>query len=110
MASKFRVLDAARNVVDEVNRLIITSRRRLINEDQLRKSAGSITANIREAYGRRKGPERNQYLRVARSSSDETDEHLRGNFAVDLLAAPLYWRLHNRLAVVSKMLTRLMSQ
>jgi four helix bundle protein len=104
----FRVLDAARAVVDDVNQLLDGSARRLFYVDQLRESAGSITANIREGFGRRKGPERNQFFRFARASAEETDEHIRGNFAADRLPPKLYWRFHHRLLVIVKMLNALM--
>jgi four helix bundle protein len=104
----FRALDAARAAVDDINQLLDQSGRRLLYVDQLRESAGSITANIREAYGRRKGPERNQYLRVARSSAEETDEHMRGNWAADRVPPKRFWRIHHRLRVVVKMLNALM--
>ena len=108
MASNFRVLDAARVVVDDVNDLISVSRPRLLYDVQLRDAVGSIAANIREAYGRRPGAERNQFFRYARGSAEETDEHLRANFAAKRLPSQRYWRAHNRLSVISRMLRTLM--
>ena len=110
VANKLRVLDAARMAVDDVIAFLDTSRRRMPNDTQLRNSAGSITANIREAYGRRKGAERNQFFRFARGSAEETDEHLRTNFASNRVPAVRYWRIHNRLVVVCRMLTKLMQE
>ena len=110
MASDFRLLDAARSVVDEVNDIVSHSRRRLLDERQLSEAAGSITANIREAYGRRAGAERNQFFRFARGSAEETDEHLRANFAAKRVDPKRYWRIHNRLIVIRKMLTGLLNQ
>jgi four helix bundle protein len=107
---RFKVLDAARGAVDEVNLLLDRGGLRMLQVKQLRDSAGGITANIREAYGRKPGPERNQYLRVARSCAGETDEHLRTNFGARRLAEKVYWRLHNRLQTVIKMLNRLMGE
>jgi four helix bundle protein len=89
VASNFRLLDVARGVVDEVNDLLDSSRRRLLHDGQLRDAAGSITANIREAYGRREGAERNQFFRFARGSAEETAEHLR----TTLLQSA--WRTHD---------------
>ncbi len=83
---------------------------RLLYDTQLRASSGSIAANIREAFGRRKGPERNQFLRFARGSAEETDEHLSANYRSARLAAPKFWRLHNRIVVVVRMLTALMTE
>jgi four helix bundle protein len=109
MADLFRVLAAARAVADEVNHLLRNPELALIHREQLRKSAEAIPANIREAMGRDVGPDRNKSYRVARGEAEETDEHLRANFADDRLAAPVYWRLHNRLKVIVRMLDSLMS-
>ena len=107
MITPLRVLEAARAVEDEVNQLIDKGGLRLLHLGQLRDSAEGIPANIREAFGRRSGLERKQYLRVSRSSAEETDEHLRSNFAARRLVAAVYWRLHNRIALVVKMLNKL---
>ena len=110
VANNFRLLDVARMAVDEVIAFLDTSRRRVPNDIQLRDAADSITANIREAYGRRKGAERNQFLRYARGSAEETDEHMRTNVASNRVPADRYWRIHNRLIVVCRMLTKLMQE
>ncbi|HEU4996973.1 MAG TPA: four helix bundle protein [Gemmatimonadaceae bacterium] len=110
MANKLRVLDAARTIVDAVNELIETSPRKLIYESQLRDSAGSIAANIREAYGRRPGPERNVFFRYAIGSAQETDEHLRANFANRRIDSKRYWQMHNRLIAIQRMLIALMEE
>ena len=108
MPTPLRVLDAARSIVDEVNRLLGRRGHKLIYEVQLQDSSGSMAANIREALGRREGPERNQFIRFARGSAEETDEHLRANYAADRLSEAHYWRLHNRLTTIIKMLNGLM--
>jgi len=108
MANQFRVLDAARAVVDEINGLLRNRKLSLIYRTQLRDAAGSITGNIREALGRQVGPDRNQFYRVARGSAEETDEHLRGNYADGRILAKVYWRLHNRLKLIVAMLDALM--
>jgi four helix bundle protein len=105
--TELRVLDAARMIVDDVNALLHAPRSRCIHADQLRKSAESIAANIREGYGHESGADRNRFLRYARASAEETDEHLRSNFAANRVAAAPYWRIHNRIAVVVRMLKRL---
>jgi four helix bundle protein len=109
MSNPLRVLDAARSVVDAVHAQVIESPRRFLHEDQLLASAESIVANIREGYGRREGPERNSFFRYARASAEETDEHLRTNHRQGILEAPKFWPLHNRLAVIVRMLTALMA-
>src|SRR3954465_5591939 len=101
----FRVLDAARAVADETNKLLGDRKLRLIHRAQLRDSAQSIPANIREGMGRKPGPHRHQAYRVARGSAEETDEHLRGNFADGRIPAATSRRIHNRIALVVNILT-----
>lgn len=97
-----RVLEVARAVADEVNRLLDDGKLRLIHRAQLRDSAQSIPANIREGMGRKPGPHRHQSYRDARGSAEETDEHLRANFAANRIRPVAYWRLHNRIALIVK--------
>jgi four helix bundle protein len=93
--------------VDDINQLL--KRRRLPNAGQLRDAAESITANIQEGLGRDEGPDRNQFFRFARASSEETNERLRARFGAKDIPANVYWPLHHRLVVISRMLTNLMS-
>ena len=109
MHQPLRVLDAARQLRDEINALIDGPGRRLLYDKQLRSSAGSIAANIREAHGRRKGPERNQFLRVARGSAEETDEHLQANVRPARLPEKQYFRFHNRIVAIVRMLNAMMA-
>jgi four helix bundle protein len=108
MDEPWRVLEAARSVVDEINQLL--DQRRLFYHDQLREAAGSITSNIREAFGRQPGRARNQFLYYARGSAEETDERLRANYRRNNLSRKTYWRLHHRLMVIIKMLNALMNR
>lgn len=108
MGEPLRVLEAARAVVNDVNELLDARRGRLIYRNQIRESAGSIPANIREASGRQPGAERNQFLRFARGSCEETDERLLANFRSSRLAEERFWSIHNRLAVIVKMLNAMM--
>ena len=101
-----RVLDAAQMVVDEINKLL--KRRRLPNSGQLREAAESIPANIQEAFGRDAGKERNQFLRYARGSAEETNDRLRSRWAAREIPAGVYWPLHHRLVTIVRMLTNLM--
>jgi four helix bundle protein len=110
MANDFRLMDAARLVSDEVQQLLDRARPPLIHQKQLSEASQSIPANVREAYGRREGRERNVYFRVARSSTEETDEHLRANYAARRLPPKVFWALHNRLTVIMRMLNRLMGE
>lgn len=100
------LLGAARAVVDELNRLL-AGPRRLLYASQLGDAAQSIPANIREGMGRRKGPDREQFWRFALGSAEETDEHLRANFADKRIDASPYWRLHHRLMLILKILRKL---
>ena len=106
MDQPLRVLDVARAVVDEVNELL--DQRRLFYHDQIREAAGSITSNIREAFGRQPGRSRHQFLFYARGSAEETDERLRANHRRNNIPMTTYWRLHHRLTVIVKMLNALM--
>jgi four helix bundle protein len=77
----------------------------LIHHGQSRNAAQSIPANIREGMGRKPGPDRDQAYRVARGSAEETDEHLRANFADGRLSPATFWRMHSGIALVVTMLT-----
>jgi four helix bundle protein len=103
MAESFRLLEVARLVADEVN-VLLRPRNRLIHRPQLRDSSQSVPANIREGMGKDPGPDRNKSYRDARGSAEETDEHLRANFADGRLQRQTYQRLHNRLVVAIKMI------
>lgn len=92
-------------LADEINKLLGNRQLRLIHRRQLRDSAQSIPANIREGMGRTPGPHRNQAYRDARGSAEEMDEHLRANFADGRLAPATFWQIHNRIARIVKMLT-----
>ena len=104
MGKSWPLIHAARAVSDETLQLVDRSPRRLVHAAQLREAAQSIPANIREAMGRRRGPEREHYFRIARSSAEETDEHLRANYAARRLPEAPYRRLHNRIAVIVRIL------
>ena len=110
MENPFRVLDAARSVVAEVDQLLDDPKKRMLRKGQLRESSQSIAANIREGYGHRKGKGRAQFFVHARASAEETDEHLWANFKGKRIADTLFWRLHNRIAAIVKMLTKLIDR
>jgi four helix bundle protein len=104
--SLFRVLQVARAVADEINKLLGNRKLRMIHRAQLRNATQSIPGNIREGMGRKPGPDRCQAYRYARGSAEETDEHLRANFIDGRVPAAAYWRLHNRLALIVTMLDK----
>ena len=110
MPKDFRLLDLAEQIVDEVNDLLRTSRPRLLYHDQIEEAAGSISSNIREGYGRREGPERNQFLRYSRGSAGEVDDRLNRYRVARRLAAKRFWRLRDRLDVFRKMLNSIIGE
>jgi len=77
MINRFRVLETAQVVADEVNGLLSDPNQSLIHRDQLRAAAQSVLANIR------------------------------ANFAISRIAPAIYWRLHHRLHLIVKMLNQL---
>jgi four helix bundle protein len=100
-----KVLEAARQVADEVNRLIDNGS--LIHVYQLRKSSQSVPANIKEGFTHRTIPKRNQSLGVSRSEAEETIEHLRPNYVENRIDRKTFFRLKNRLITIVKMLDSL---
>src|SRR6266567_3997455 len=109
-ARNLRVLDAAQQVADAVNRLLASREQFIHNAAQLRDAAGSISANIAEGFGRGAGPDRTRFLRMARGSAEETGEHLREAFAAGEIPAASYWPLHHRLVTIVRMLSRLIAR
>ncbi len=104
-----RVLDAAQSVADDINHRILTGGP-ILNAGQLGRAANSIPANIAEAFGRNAGPDRNQFLRHARASAEETNEHWREAHKAGQVPARLYWSVHHRLVAIVRMLNSLMAR
>ena len=103
-----KLIGAARMIADEINRLIDRRGRRMLHALQVQDAAQSISANIREAYGRKAGLDRKRFLVFARGSAEETDEHCRANYAAGLLEPKTYWRLHHRLMAIIKLISALL--
>ncbi|HEV8449034.1 MAG TPA: four helix bundle protein [Gemmatimonadaceae bacterium] len=101
------VLEAARLVADEINRLL-DSTPRVLHAERLRGSSQAISANISEAFGRGKEGGRDHWLRVARSESEKTIRHLRANYAAGRIRRNPFWPLRDRLVTISKMLSSLL--
>jgi four helix bundle protein len=108
MTNDLRVLDAARSVGTDIDDLI-DRHPSLLRGRQLRESAASISANIREGYGRDEGRQRNQFLRIARGSAEESDEHIRSNYRSGRIEKGTYFRIHNRLTTIVKMLNKMIT-
>jgi four helix bundle protein len=102
------VLDAAEQIVAEVVRLTTTKSSRLLFKAQLLKAAQSVSANIGEAFGRATKADRNRSLAIARAEAEETIRHLRPNKTAKRIEDRAYWRLHNRLVTVVRMLDSIM--
>ena len=107
MQKPLRVLQAARELRDEVNRFLDHPKSQPIYADQLRRSAQSVPANIREAFGRKRGKDRQKFPGYAVASAEETDEHLHGDWKANRLHEKRFWLCHNRIAVIIKMLNPL---
>jgi four helix bundle protein len=104
---ELRVLDAARMVADDVNRLL--KAQRLPNGEQLGEAAESISSNIQEGFGREVGRDRNRFLRYALGSAEETNDRLRSRFGAKDIPPKVYWPLHHRLVTIARMITNLMT-
>ena len=106
---KLAVLDAAEQILVEVVRLVTAPRSKLLFKSQLLKSTESVSANISEAMGRGTKADRNRSLTIARGEAEESIQRLRTNHLVKRIEARAYWRLHNRLVAVVRMITSLMN-
>ena len=99
-----KLLDAAEQAADEVNKLIDRGRKRpLLHAAQLRKAAQSVSANIREGLGRDQGPDRDRSFKISRAEANEVIGHLRPNFKDNRIERSEYWPLHNKYVVIVKM-------
>lgn len=77
--------------------------------DQLVRAALSVSSNIAEACGRGTVAEFRRFLLYARGSAQETLTQLRIAAAVDPKHAPAIHALENRVALIQKMLGRLIA-
>jgi four helix bundle protein len=66
-----KAMDLFEQVVNDVEGFPNKRAARVI-EDQVLRSTGSISANIAEGYGRKKGKEFEHYLYISRGSTNET--------------------------------------
>jgi four helix bundle protein len=103
------VQDAAEQIVAEIVQLVTARRSRLLFKGQLLRSAESVSANIGEAFGRSTKADRNRSLTLARGEAEETIKHLRANHRAKRIEVRTYWRIHNRLVTVVRMITSLMN-
>ena len=102
------VLDAGERAAELLNELIDQSPRgQLLHVQQMRDSAQSIVANIREGFGRRPGRGRARSLEIARGETED-NRTLEGQLAAQRIGAKKYWPLHNRCVMTAKMLSPLL--
>ena len=85
------------------------SAKQLLFKSQLLKSTESVSANIGEALGRGTKADRNRSLTIARGEAEESIQRLRTNHLIERIEPRVYWRLHNRLVAVVRMITSLMN-
>jgi four helix bundle protein len=78
--------------------------------NQLLRSAGSISANVAEGFGRRMGKEYTHYLIVARGSTTETLDWYLKCRDLKLVTAAIFEERRSLLEEVLKMLNKMISQ
>jgi len=100
-----RVIDAAEEFVVQVNR----SRpgRNWVYSGQLRKSVGSVYANLVDGYGRGPGADRNRLYVVARAECEETLGWIRQARNANKVAGQEFFKLLNRGVVIVRMINNL---
>ena len=82
---------------------------RIVTE-QLLRSCGSISANIAEGFGRKKGKEYIHYLIIARGSTTETLNWLLKCVDAKWLDKETYYQRERTLEEILKMLNRMIGQ
>ena len=70
----------------------------------------AIAANISEAFGRRRGRDRDHRLEIARGETEGSPRHLKVNFQTNRIGSKDYWPRHNQLVVIVKMLNSLLNR
>ena len=104
-----RVIDAAEDFAVTVNRLLKSRFRPVTYADQLRRSAGSVGANLVEGYGRGPGADRLNRYRTAKAECEETLSWLRGAYRLGEIPAKDFYALSNRGIVIARMISALIN-
>ena len=97
------------DVVSDVERFP-NGRASAVIANQLLRSAGSISANIAEGFGRRMGKEYTHYLIVARGSTTETVNWYLNCRDLNLVDKETFKERSSRLEEILKMLNKMISQ
>ena len=103
-----RVIDAAEQLVVDVNRLLKSRRRALTYAEQLKRSVGSIGANLVEGYGRGPGADRTNRYRTAKAECEEALSWLRASYRLGEIQSQDFYTFSNRGIVISRMIGKLM--
>ncbi len=90
-------------VYEQVLRLLPVEEKYNLN-DQIRRAAVSITANIAEGYGRFNYQESIQYYRISRGSIYELKDHLITCMDLKYISAELFQTIEVEMEEVSKLL------
>jgi four helix bundle protein len=104
-----RVIDAAEDFAASVNRLLKSRAKPLTYADQLRRSAGSVGANLVEGYGRGSGSDRLNRYRTAKAECEEALSWLRGAYRLGEIPAKDFFTLSNRGIVIARMISALIN-
>ena len=103
-----KAIDAAEDFGVEVTQWLAVRGRRCAHADQLRRSAGSVSSNLIEGYGRGPGADRNRVYRIAKSECEEALGWLRKSEKLKEIAPKDFHRLSNRGIVIVRMINALM--
>jgi four helix bundle protein len=102
------VLDAAERAADLVEELIERAPRQLIGAGQMRRAVQAISNNIGEGIGRGGAGDKARSMVVARGEAEETIRQLNANHRRRRITTKDYWRIHNLLTTIVKMLDSLL--
>lgn len=104
-----RVIDAAEEFAVSINRLLKSRPKPVTYADQLRRSAGSVGANLVEGYGRGPGADRLNRYRTAKGECEEALSWLRGAYRLGEIPAKDFFTLSNRGIVIARMISALIN-
>src|SRR6266568_2748700 len=103
-----RAIDAAEEFGVEVTQWLARQGRRCGHAEQLRRSAGGVSSNLIEGYGRGPGADRNRVYRIGKSECEEALGWLRKSRDLKEIAPKDFHRLSNRGIVIVPMINALM--